>query len=774
VSIIAVQRKENNKAVQAATPRTSEPQQQQSAESGTMAGVPLYLGGGRQSGATAAPPASLESLPNIQPQIEPEKREEDALAQHLHANVDIKRQSRENGAGLVRAKLSVGVPDDSYERQADAVADRVMRTETRCSDACSESTKVAVQPLSGEEMPLQKEVEQPIPQGDRQHTSGKFASGVNALCGGGSMLPAATRAWLESRMGSDFSAVRVHHGPAAAALNRAIAARAFTFGSDIFFAPGQYRPESDHGRRLLAHELTHVIQQRGGQRSTESGPVLTTQRKVQRAGLQDELDKELADWARGKHKTTDSKHKDYGFDLQEYAWTLINNPNPDEYGPLPEPKAKKERKTWEKKFRKAGLLAQMILAGGPAVEQKETRAGMILNFMAQAGFSAEAVKGAGSMTDKDEIASVYSGVLDRISKADPGVLSTITQFFIVEKGQSNNPILEKFSSSDGTFEKSLSNNQMTALLKPLIAAYAKEAFLVNLVAEALLRKKGYRNVFSDWMWREGKGGFLFQVLESKYFIEPEYGPTVVADVGELKLEGDMDWVYANKQKYYVGFLVQLGKDGGVKIDAPGDLKFATIKTWLDVNTANIGAALAKKYPDEPDRWVKVYEQLADIFFYHVSGRDVHPDLGGKLGKLEAGAPAKMRLKADCDVFSTYAMRFFATVKDPANPKIKAFEPVGYMALDPKGNEGHSVALMRRDGSYYVINNKEVTALALMEAKKDEQKEMAIKGMRDDALQIYETKPDEYKVYYADALAAGAMPKALANTEPATRRKDLEP
>ena len=220
--------------------------------------------------------------------------------------------------------------------------------------------------------------------------------------------------------------------------------------------------------------------------------------------------------------------------------------------------------------------------------------------------------------------------------------------------------------------------------------------------------------------------------------------------------------------------MQLGKDSGVEIAAPKNLKFNAIKAWLDKNTENIGEALAKKHPNDPDKWIKTYEEIADIFFYHVSGRNINPDPVGKLSKLGPGAPAKLRLKADCDVFSTYAMRFFNSVKDPDNPALKAFEPIGYMAIDPKGNEGHSVALMRRDGSYFVINNKEVSDINIHEDKVDDKKAAAIKGMRNDALQIYDHVPDEYKVYYADAVAGGAMPKSLMNITEATRREDLEP
>ena len=75
---------------------------------------------------------------------------------------------------------------------------------------------------------------------------------------GGSPLPAQLRQKMESAFGSDFSNVRVHQGPSADSLG----ALAFTQGRDIHFAPGQYNPASAEGQRIIAHELTHVVQQR--------------------------------------------------------------------------------------------------------------------------------------------------------------------------------------------------------------------------------------------------------------------------------------------------------------------------------------------------------------------------------------------------------------------------------------------------------------------------------------------------------------------------------
>jgi len=79
--------------------------------------------------------------------------------------------------------------------------------------------------------------------------------------GSGAQLPRATRDQMEPRFGADFGAVRVHSDSRAHALAQVLDARAFTFGSEIFFAKGEFAPESDEGKYLIAHELTHVVQQ---------------------------------------------------------------------------------------------------------------------------------------------------------------------------------------------------------------------------------------------------------------------------------------------------------------------------------------------------------------------------------------------------------------------------------------------------------------------------------------------------------------------------------
>lgn len=98
-------------------------------------------------------------------------------------------------------------------------------------------------------------------------------STINATRGSGSSLDPGVAERLSPSLG-DLSEVRVHTGDTADALNTAVAARAFATGSDVYFAQGQYKPNTTDGDRLIAHELAHVVQQRG---APTSGPLTVSQ-----------------------------------------------------------------------------------------------------------------------------------------------------------------------------------------------------------------------------------------------------------------------------------------------------------------------------------------------------------------------------------------------------------------------------------------------------------------------------------------------------------------
>jgi hypothetical protein len=205
----------------------------------------------------------------------------------------------------IQPKLKVGPPDDAYEREADAVAARVMADTApqvgaapghvqRACAACEEealatpSDEIQRQPAEEEDeevqkkalpdslqgQPMEEEEEEPVQA--KQAESG-FAPGsavaarAPGLGGPGQPLQGPVRSFFEPRFGADFSDVRVHTGPPAAAAARALRARAFTSGRDVVFGEGEYAPGSRAGAELLAHELVHVIQQRNYRRRPE-GP----------------------------------------------------------------------------------------------------------------------------------------------------------------------------------------------------------------------------------------------------------------------------------------------------------------------------------------------------------------------------------------------------------------------------------------------------------------------------------------------------------------------
>jgi hypothetical protein len=164
----------------------------------------------------------------------------------------------------VQAKLAVSEPGDRHEREADRVADRVMRMPMPAQppDDVSKRNPAIQRKCDScgpeDERPVMRKAASPA---TNMRTATMAASPVP---GGGRPLDAAARGFFEPRFGQDFSGVRIHNDPASASFARDINARAFTIGQHVGFASGEYAPETASGRRLLAHELTHTVQQRSG------------------------------------------------------------------------------------------------------------------------------------------------------------------------------------------------------------------------------------------------------------------------------------------------------------------------------------------------------------------------------------------------------------------------------------------------------------------------------------------------------------------------------
>jgi hypothetical protein len=155
----------------------------------------------------------------------------------------------------IQTKLRVGAANDRYEQEADQVADQVVGQES--SVKSQEADGIQREPTVS---PIQRDG------GEAGfETNQEFDSNLSRANSGGSPLPDTIRREFEPKMGTDLSQVRVHTGPDSASLNNQIQAKAFTHGRDIHFNAGQYQPNTVQGKRLLAHEVTHTVQQGGVQ-----------------------------------------------------------------------------------------------------------------------------------------------------------------------------------------------------------------------------------------------------------------------------------------------------------------------------------------------------------------------------------------------------------------------------------------------------------------------------------------------------------------------------
>jgi hypothetical protein len=164
----------------------------------------------------------------------------------------------------LQTKLTINTPGDIYEQEAVAMADRVMRMSS--NETAKPLTGLIGKSLQRKYTHCEEEKRKPIMRKVAAGNSGmsvssSFASSLNASKGGGSSLPQGTRSFMENAFSTDFSGVKIHTGNQASEMNKGINARAFTYGNDIYFKEGQYNPVSSEGKHLLAHELTHTVQQ---------------------------------------------------------------------------------------------------------------------------------------------------------------------------------------------------------------------------------------------------------------------------------------------------------------------------------------------------------------------------------------------------------------------------------------------------------------------------------------------------------------------------------
>lgn len=217
----------------------------------------------------------------------------------LHQTLGNRTLQRMLRSGAIQAKLTVNDPGDKYEQEADRVAEQVMRMPdpgaTGGVAASGRAQGLHIQRMCSE---CEEELHRQPPEETLQakeaagHAAPQAAPDVQPsmsfVRSGGRPLSEAVRSFFEPRFGYDFSQVRVHTDARAAESARAANALAYTVGRDVVFGAGQYTPETAKGKNLLAHELTHVVHQRGARevydssnfvvRLRQGGPVI--QRRV--------------------------------------------------------------------------------------------------------------------------------------------------------------------------------------------------------------------------------------------------------------------------------------------------------------------------------------------------------------------------------------------------------------------------------------------------------------------------------------------------------------
>jgi len=222
----------------------------------------------------------------------------------VHQRAVHRKRKGDGGSAVVQRKLTVGQPGDVHEKEADAMANKVVRRlatskedeKLGTHDARMEKDKEEpMKPVHRKQKPGDKDKEkkgihmmgddkkkkkkgvhkkddpkkkkkkgpemEKVHRKEKHSASEEVSAEITAQAGKGNPLPKKVLTEMNHQFGMDFSHVRIHTDATAAHLCNTLNAQAFTHGCDIYFNEGKFNPESQEGKLLLAHELTHVAQQ---------------------------------------------------------------------------------------------------------------------------------------------------------------------------------------------------------------------------------------------------------------------------------------------------------------------------------------------------------------------------------------------------------------------------------------------------------------------------------------------------------------------------------
>ncbi len=198
---------------------------------------------------------------------QPKKQQQQSFIKPKETN-DLHGQSQE--PLFIQAKLAIGQPNDKYEKEADAMGEKIVRKSKK--DVSISNTSL-VQRKKEEISQVQLK---PSNSTNVNTTSPSFESKLQASKGNGNPMSTTVKAEMESGFGRNFNNVRIHTGTKAIQMSKDIGAKAFTNGNNIYFNSNKYNPSSTSGKRLLAHELTHVVQQKSNSNTIQKDGDPTT------------------------------------------------------------------------------------------------------------------------------------------------------------------------------------------------------------------------------------------------------------------------------------------------------------------------------------------------------------------------------------------------------------------------------------------------------------------------------------------------------------------
>lgn len=213
----------------------------------------------------------------------------------------------------IQTKLTIGQPNDKYEQEADMTAEKVVRKLEnpnsflpiqRKYEECEQEEKLKKKEEATEEIEVMRK---PIfESGDDPRIQNKsIENQLSSSKGKGKPLTKDVRHNMESAFGVDFSRVKIHTDADSIQMNQHLKAKAFTHGSDVYFNQSEYNPQTNQGKQLLAHELTHVLQQKG-----------MTNRRLPNPRIQRHFSDEYTSWWGGANEVEPGEVRSYFIEFQ--------------------------------------------------------------------------------------------------------------------------------------------------------------------------------------------------------------------------------------------------------------------------------------------------------------------------------------------------------------------------------------------------------------------------------------------------------------------------